>query len=167
MEFVPLLMVGMKHYWFVLKRIVLRHTNSIALHSFLYWRRLPIVPPSIYCAKASYAQSHDILLRSDTQALRLIARIPHYPAEEKCYSREDKSAFPQWFSSVYARSLKDQARKSKYPRTQILDPRTQSELICHSSSTFIPMRSNNPIQVTSQSYIVISVKLYSNQYEAI
>ncbi len=94
MEFVPLLMVGMKHYWFVLKRIVLRHTNSIALHSFLYWRRLPIVPPSIYCAKASYAQSHDIPLRSDTQALRLIARIPHYPAEEKCYSREDKSAFP-------------------------------------------------------------------------
>ena len=76
MEFVPLLMVGMKHYWFVLKRIVLRHTNSIALHSFLYWRRLPIVPPSIYCAKASYAQSHDIPLRSDTQALRLIARIP-------------------------------------------------------------------------------------------
>ena len=48
----------------------------------------------IYCAKASYAQSHDIPLRSDTQALRLIARIPHYPAEEKCYSREDKSAFP-------------------------------------------------------------------------
>ena len=164
MEFVPLLMVGMKRYWFVPKRIVVRYTNQycfaliqywvevrthIALHSFLYWRRLPIVPPSIYCAKASYAQSHDIPLRSDTQALRLIARIPLIQRRKKCYSREDKSAFTQWYSSIYARSLKDQVRKSKYPRTQILEPCTQSKLISHSSTTFIHTRSNNLIQVSS------------------
>lgn len=28
MEFVPLLMVGMKRYWFVPKRIVVRYTNQ-------------------------------------------------------------------------------------------------------------------------------------------
>ncbi len=28
MKFVPLLMMGMKHYWFVLKRILVRHTNQ-------------------------------------------------------------------------------------------------------------------------------------------
>ena len=87
--------------------------------------------------------------------------------KEKCPSREGKSTFTQWFSSVYAHSLKDQARKSKYPRTQILEPRTQTKLICHASTTFIPTRSNNPIVVTSQSYIGIQVKLYSNQSKAI
>ena len=116
-------------------------------------RLLPRVLPSIQCAKASHAQLPDISLRSATQALRLIARIPLIQRREKCPSREGKSAFTQWFPSVYARSLKDQARKSKYPRTEILEPRTQSKLICHSSTTFIPTRSNDLIQVTSQSYI--------------
>ena len=90
-----------------------------------------------------------------------LQRVSSIQRREKCPSREEKSAFTQWFSRIYARSLKDQAHKSKYPRTQILEPRTQSKLICHSSATFIPMRSNNPIQVTSQSYIGISPKLYS------
>ena len=66
----------------------------------------------------------DMPLRRDTQALRLIARIPLILRRGKCPSREGKSAFPQWFSSVYARSLKDQARQSKYPRTEILELRT-------------------------------------------
>ena len=131
------------------------------------WRLLCGVLSSIYSAKASHAQLPDMPLRRDTQALHLIANIPLIQRREKCQSREDKSAFLQWFSSIYVRSLKDQACKSKYPRTQILEPRTQSKLICHSSTAFIPMRSNDLIQVTSQSHIGISAKLYSNQYEAI
>ena len=130
-------------------------------------RLLPRVLPSIQCAKASYAQLPAISLRSATQALRLIASIPLIQRREKCPSREEKSAFTQWFSSVYVRSLKDQARKSKYPRTQILEPRTQSKLICHSSTTFIPTRSNNLIEVTSQSYIASHRKLYRNPSKAI
>ena len=98
---------------------------------------------------------------SHQRPLRLIASILLIQRREKCPSREGKSAFTQWFSSVYIRSLKDQVRKSQYPRTQILDPRTQSKLIGHSSTTFIPTRSNNLIEVTLQSYIRISPKLYS------
>ena len=124
-------------------------------------RLLPRVLPSIQCAKASHAQLPDISLLSATQVLRLSARIPLIQRREKCPSREGKSAFTQWFSAVYARSLKDQARKSKCPRTQILEPRTQSKLICHSSTTFIPTWSNDLIQITSQSYIGISPKSYS------
>ena len=72
---------------------------------------------SSYSAKASYAQLPDMPLTRDTQALRLIAGIPLIQQREKCYSHGEKSAFPQWYSSIYARSLKDQIRKSKYPRT--------------------------------------------------
>ena len=151
----------MKHYWFVLKRILVRHTNQQCFAFILYWRLLPRVLSSIQCAKVSHAQLPDIPLRSGTQALRLITRIPLIQRREKHRSREEKSAFTQRFFSVYARSLKDQARQSKYPRTQILDPRTQSTLFCHSSTNFIPTRSNNLIEVTSQSYIEISPKLYS------
>ena len=103
-------------------------------------------PASIYSAIAQPAQLPDMPLRRDTQALHLIARIPLIQRREKCHSREEKSAFTQWFSSVYARSLKNQARQSKYPRMQILDPRTQPKLICHSSTTFIHTRSNDLIQ---------------------
>ena len=131
------------------------------------WRLLPRVLSSIQSAKASRTQLSDMPLRSDTQALRLIASIPLIQRREKCPSREEKSAFTQWFSSVYARSLKDQARKSKYPRTQILGPRTQPKLICHSSATFIPTQSNKLIEVTSQSYIASHRKLYRNPSKAI
>ena len=99
--------------------------------------------------------------RSHQKALRFIASILLIQRRVKHSSHEEKSAFTQWFSSVYARSLKDQARKFKYPRTQILDPCTQPKLICHSSRTFIPTWSNDLIQVTAQSYIGISPKLYS------
>ena len=58
------------------------------------------------------------------QALRLIASIPLIQRREKYHSYEEKSTFTQWYSSIYARSLKDQARKSKYPRTEILELRT-------------------------------------------
>ena len=124
-------------------------------------RLLPRVLSSIQSAKVSHAQLPDMPLRSDTQALRLIVSISLIQRRKKHRSREGKSAFTQCFSSVYVRSLKDQARKSKYPRTQILEPRTQSKLICHSSTTFIPTWSNDLIQVTAQSYIGISPKLYS------
>ena len=78
------------------------------------------------------------------QALRLSASIPLILQRERYPSHGEKSAFTQWFSSVYVRSLKDQARKSKYPRTQILEPRTQSKLICHSSATFYPYVEQQP-----------------------
>ena len=46
------------------------------------------------CFSASHAQRPDMPLRSDTQALRLIASIPLIQRREKCPSREEKSAFP-------------------------------------------------------------------------
>ena len=101
-------------------------------------------------------------LRRDTQVLRFIASIPLILWRKKCPSRKEKSTFPQWYSSIYARSLKDQAHQSKYPRTQIYHPRTQSKLICHSSTTSIPAQSNNLIEVTSQSYIAFLAILYSS-----
>ena len=57
-------------------------------------RLLPRVLRVIQSAKASHAQPHDIPLRSDTQALRLIVRIPLIQRREKYPSREGKSAFP-------------------------------------------------------------------------
>ena len=87
-------------------------------------------------------------------SLRLIASISLIPRREKHRSREGKSTFPQWYSSIYVRSLKDQVRQSKYPRTQILDLRTQSKLICHSSTTFFPY-------AEQQSNIGHLTKLYS------
>ena len=51
------------------------------------------VLPSIYSAKTSCAQLPDRPLRSDTQALRLIASIPLIQRREKHRSREEKSAF--------------------------------------------------------------------------
>ena len=46
---------------------------------------------SIYSAKALHAQLSDIPLRSDTQALRLIAGIPLIQRKEKHRSREEKA----------------------------------------------------------------------------
>ena len=54
---------------------------------------LPGVPPAICCATVSHVQLPYIPLRSDTQALRLIASIPLIQRREKCPSREEKSAF--------------------------------------------------------------------------
>ena len=48
---------------------------------------------SLYCAKALHAQLPDMPLRRDTQALRLIARIPLIQRREKHRSRKEKSAF--------------------------------------------------------------------------
>ena len=47
----------------------------------------------IYSAKASHAKLPDIPLRSDTQALHLIANISLIQRRKKCYSREGESAF--------------------------------------------------------------------------
>ena len=54
---------------------------------------LPRVLSSISSAKASRTQLPDMPLRSDTQALRLIARIPLIQRREKYYSRGEKNAF--------------------------------------------------------------------------
>ena len=53
-------------------------------------RLLPRVLPSTYCAKASRAQLSDMPLRSATQVLRLITRIPLIQRREKLPSREEK-----------------------------------------------------------------------------
>ena len=53
---------------------------------------LPRALSSISSAKASRTQLPDMPLRSDTQALRLIASIPLILRREKCTSREGKSA---------------------------------------------------------------------------
>ena len=132
--------------------------------------------PALYleCQGITRPAHTDMPLRRDTQALHIIARILLIQRREKYPSREEKSAFSQWFSSVYVHSLKDQARQSKYPRTQILGPHTQPKLICYSSITFIPTRSNNLIEVTSQSYtesvqsyIAFFTILYSSTYAPI
>ena len=59
-----------------------------------YMSLLQRVLSSIQSAKASYAQLPDIPLRSDIQALRLIARIPLIQRREKCPSREGKKRLP-------------------------------------------------------------------------
>ena len=53
---------------------------------------LPRVLSSISSAKASRTQLPDMPLRSDTQALRLIARIPLIQRRKKYYSLGEKSA---------------------------------------------------------------------------
>ena len=114
--------------------------------------------------------------RSHQKALRFIASILLIQRRVKHSSHEEKSAFTQWFSPIYARSLKDQARKSKYPRTQILDPRTQSKLFCHSSITLYSYPEQQPnrghftklyrnrskaIQLSSPSYIALPTHPYT------
>ena len=94
--------------------------------------------------------------RSHQKALRFIASILLIQRRVKHSSHEEKSAFTQWFFPIYARSLKDQARKSKYPRTQ-------SKLFCHSSITLYsyPEQQPNRGHFTKLYYIRISPKLYS------
>ncbi len=74
---------------------------SPALH--LEWYRTPSYP--IHLSEVIH------------KTLRLIARIPLIQRRKKHRSREEKVPSRSGFSSVYARSLKDQARQSKYPRT--------------------------------------------------
>ena len=112
------------------------------------------------------AQLTPICLSEEIRKPFVLLRIPLIQRREKSPSHEEKAPSRSVFS-IYARSLKDLARKSKYPRTQILEPRTQPKLICHSSTTFIPTRSNNLIEVNSPSYIASHRKLYRNQPKAI
>ena len=113
------------------------------------------------------AQLTPICLSEEIRKPFVLLRIPLIPSGGKRVLLMKKKRLHVVFFSIYARSLKDQARKSKYPRTQILEPRTQPKLICHSSTTFIPTRSNNLIEVTSPSYIAQHRKLYRNQSKAI
>ena len=114
--------------------------------------------------------------RSHQKALRFIASILLIQRRVKHSSHEEKSAFTQWFSFVYARSLKDQARKPKDPRTQILEPRTQSKLICHTSIILYSYPEQQPnighftklyrnrskaIQLSSPSYIALPTHPYT------
>ena len=141
--------------------------TNIGSYLILLLRLLPRVPSSIQSAKVSHAQLPDIPLRSDQQALRPFASIPLIQRRENCPSREEKSAFTQWVFSIYARRFKDQVRQSQYPRTQMLDPRTQTKLFYHSSITFIATQSNNLIEGTSQSYIAFFAILYSSTHAPI
>jgi len=68
-------------------------SNLLGATGWPIWACCRRVLPSIYSAKASHAQLPDIPLRSNTQAPRLIARIPLVQRREKCPSREEKSAF--------------------------------------------------------------------------
>ena len=114
--------------------------------------------------------------RSHQKALRFIASILLIQRRGKHSSHEEKSAFTQWFFPIYARSLKDQARKSKYPRMQILEPRTQSKLICHTSIILYSYPEQQPnighftklyrnrskaIQLSSPSYIALPTHPYT------
>ena len=158
----PLQVSGMNLYWFASRPLQVRpRTNS----GLKYPSQETVAGEScpLFILLRHRTPSSSICpFRSDTQALRLIASIPLIQRREKCPSREEKSTFPQWYSSIYARRFKDQVRQSKYPRTQILEPRTQSKLICHSSTTFIPTQSYNLIEITSQSYIAFLAILYSS-----
>ena len=58
------------------------------------WSLLPRVLLAIYRAKATHAEPHDIPLRSDTQALSLIANIPLIQRRKKCCSRKEKYSSP-------------------------------------------------------------------------
>ena len=161
---IPIVVGAMNHYWSMSKPVLVyvrttigsQHQpllvvtlTTISCYSSLLQRLLPRVLSSIQSAKASRAQLLDMPRRRDTQDLRFVASIPLIQRRGKIHSREGKSAFTQWFFRIYICSLKDQVCKSKYPRTQILEPRTQPKFICHSSTTFIPTRSNNLIEVTS------------------
>ena len=77
----------------------------------LYRRLLPESCPLFRVLRHHAPSSPICLSEVVTQALRLIACIPLIQRREKLRSREEKSAFMQWFSSVYVRGLKDQARK--------------------------------------------------------
>ena len=130
-------------YWSAIKRLRVWGSNDYSFRLQTnragYHESCPLFRVLRYRAPSSTICLSEVL----KQALRLIARILLIQRKGKYSSREEKRTFPQWFSSVYVRSLKDRARQSKYPRTQILEPRTQPKLFCHSSATFIPMRSNN------------------------
>jgi len=82
------------HYWFARRPIVVHPRTNSGLKPPPYRRLLMRVLTSIYSAKALHAQLSDIPLRSDTQALRLIAGIPLIQRKEKHHSREGKSTFP-------------------------------------------------------------------------
>ena len=114
--------------------------------------------------------------RARSESTSLYCEYSSYPAEGKVSFSRRKSSFPQCFFRIYVRSLKDQARKSKYPRTQILEPRTWSKLICHSSITLYSYPEQQPnrgrftklyrnrskaIQLSSPSYIALPTHPYT------
>ena len=123
-------------------------------------RLCPRVLTSIQSAKASHAQLPDMSLRSDTQALRLIASIPLIQRKEKHHSREGKSAFTQWFSSVFVRSLKR--------------PGTSAQISTHVdiratyiAQTYLPLVLNFYPYAEQQPNIGHITKLYRNPSKAI
>ena len=58
------------------------------------WSLLPRVPPSIYYAKASHAQPHDIPLRSDRSSPSPYRKHSSYPAEGKVLFSQRKMLLP-------------------------------------------------------------------------
>ena len=90
--------VGVKHYWFVLKRILVRHKNQECFAFIPILETIAESPILYLFCKTTYAQLPDIPLRSGTQALRLIARIPLIQRREKHRSREEKAPSRSGFS---------------------------------------------------------------------
>ena len=101
------------------------------------------------------------LYRSHQKALRFIASILLIQRRVKCLSLEEKAPSRSAFSaSMYV------VLKTKYVNPNIHVRRYQSHVRSPNLSTtrpqlYIPTQSNNLIEVTLQSYIRISPKLYS------
>ena len=99
--------------------------------------------------------------RSHQKALRFIASIPLIQRRVKCLSREEKAPSRSAFSaSMYV------ALKTRHVNPNIHVRRYQSHVRSLNLSAtrpqlYIPTQSNNLIEVTLQSYIRISPKLYS------
>ena len=110
MEFVQPLMVGIKQYWFECELILLcfhSYIGDCSAESCPLFRVLRHRTPSspMYLSEVirkPFVLSRVFLLFSGGKSVLLMKK---------------KSTFTWWYSSIYARSLKDQVRKSKYPRT--------------------------------------------------
>ena len=77
------------------------HTHLIRTHSNSGWCYEPLLEtvalesrPLFRVLRHRMSSPPDIPLRSDTQALRLIASIPLIQQRGKCHSCEEKSTFP-------------------------------------------------------------------------
>ena len=112
------------------------------------------------CAKASCAQLPDIPLRSDTQALRFIARIPLILRREKCPSREEKkvpsrSSFPLSMHVVL---------KTRY----VIQISTYVDIrAAHVAQTYLPLVHNFYPYEEQHPHIGHVTKLYRKQSKAI
>ena len=81
-------------YWSVRPPILLHAVTNIGSTSEQYETVAGECCPLFRALRHLAPSPPDMPLRSDTQALHLIARIPLIQRKEKCPSHEEKSAFP-------------------------------------------------------------------------